>query len=971
MRIAVIGASGYIGSKLATFLEDRGHLVKRYGRGDVESEIEESEVVIFLGGINDRIRCQIASPEVLHEENVAAPIRILERLPKDTLFIYASTLKIIEGGVEADESFEAQEDLLDPYTSSMLARERAIQNNTSLCTRIGLRLGTVIGISEKQRCDLYIAMIKTGFLKGYIPIQHPNCRRAIVGLEDLCNVVHTIATKTPRVSTKRHEIYHVAGFNSSVQKVAANIACATKFPIRYMNTEEGPVGFSSSGQKLRDHYGIEFTETSQTLIQTILSSLGEIIQYKDPNIMFWHCCVCNSEKLTQVLDLGKQCLANSYRDRLEDKLEKYPLQLMRCSECSHMQLSHIVSREELFMDYIYASGTNATIQEYFAWFADFCMMDHGSSDRALKVLEIACNDGSQLDKFRDLGCETYGVDPAANIMAETIAKGHHSHVGFWGKDTFDLPEMDIMIAQNVLAHVDDPRAFMKACAEKMSAKTTLYVQTSQCDLIQNGEFDSIYHEHVSFFTVRSMRTLVEQYGLSLVNVYKTDIHGRSYIFKVAQKDSVITDLEVEEEQIGLYTPSFYYTYHQRVHAKILFLRQQLKALQDAGYTIIGYGAAAKGMTLLGALDLKAHGIQMKYIVDDADLKKNKYTPVDIPVKHSSALREEQGPFCLFLLAWNFKEEILKRVCDMHPFYYVVPFPEPTVFYSDRQLLRLQNRECAYFMKDRPEVNLVTHIFNEELLLPYYIHHYAHMIDHAVVLDYASTDRSREIVYRNAPDQWVVQESRNALFDALDVDEEVIDCERKFEPSSWKMTPTITEYFMCPNMFTALTKHKDAGHHGIMSPLYAPNGKDEIPFEPLYPLAIQRSQIIDPQLFVFNSHGMHRTYMSHNYYGPGRHDICVENVVQDFYYLKFKFTPWPDSLDRQDQMKSKLAQLRNGFGAHHYYSREQIIGEINEKRSMPSFAFDVVSSHDSEKKIETRHLWYNHMFYMGEIKIKYV
>ena len=170
-----------------------------------------------------------------------------------------------------------------------------------------------------------------------------------------------------------------------------------------------------------------------------------------------NCVACGSSNLIPVLDLLQQPLANSYKQSADQQQDKFPLAISHCSKCHHVQLSHAVNSDLMFKDYLYVSGTTKTLRNYFDWFAKFALEYYrGYSGTARNVLDIGCNDGTQLDSFKDLGLYTYGVDPAENLY-ERSSINHYVDCGYFS-DSYDPPvnHFDIINAQNVFAHTSNP-----------------------------------------------------------------------------------------------------------------------------------------------------------------------------------------------------------------------------------------------------------------------------------------------------------------------------------------------------------------------------------------------------------------------------------------------------------------------------------------------------------------------------------
>jgi len=281
------------------------------------------------------------------------------------------------------------------------------------------------------------------------------------------------------------------------------------------------------------------------------------------------CVACGSSDLVPVLDLGKQPLANSYKLNRDDVQEEYPLAINHCAHCFHVQLTHSVAPELMFDDYLYVSGTAKTMHQHFE---DFASLVDDMTPESETVLDIGCNDGTQLDYFKVLGYDTYGVDPARNLY-HLSNKNHMVWCGYFNDDlAFDCisprtkPTFDVITAQNVFAHGPDPLSFLKTASKVMHEDSLLFIQTSQAKMIVNNEFDTIYHEHISFFNTKSMKALCERAGLYLIDVMTMPIHGTSYIFIISKKDlsgNLVNQIIEEEAADGLYDTETYVEYAVR------------------------------------------------------------------------------------------------------------------------------------------------------------------------------------------------------------------------------------------------------------------------------------------------------------------------------------------------------------------------------------------------------------------------
>jgi len=374
------------------------------------------------------------------------------------------------------------------------------------------------------------------------------------------------------------------------------------------------------------------------------------------------CVCCGKSNLSLVLDLNNQPLANSYH-KDDEILEEYPLGLNLCDDCYHLQLTHIVNPDLLFKNYLYCSGTSQTLRDNFEWFSNFVLEEAPVSK---SVLDIACNDGTQLDCFKEKGVGTYGIDPAENLY-ELSSKNHNVKCEYFDSSLYNRT-FDVIIAQNVFAHNSDPKKFLDDCCELMEDDSRLYIQTSQAHMVQNNQFDTVYHEHISFFNINSFNELVKRTNLNLIDVIKTPVHGVSYLFVLSKQDMItpyyirnkhrIQNLIDVERETGLYSKKTYEDYKRNILNIVESFKKVVKHVQGE-YPVIGYGAAAKGNTFLNFADIK-----LDYVIDDNELKQGLYTPgTNIEIKSVELLKEygEDDRILFVPLAWNFYDEIRKRI----------------------------------------------------------------------------------------------------------------------------------------------------------------------------------------------------------------------------------------------------------------------------------------------------------------------
>ena len=277
------------------------------------------------------------------------------------------------------------------------------------------------------------------------------------------------------------------------------------------------------------------------------------------------------------------------------------------------------------------------------------------------MLDIGCNDGTQLNYFKKLEYTTFGIDPAKNIYPIS-SQNHNIICDYFGPHLvygFDV-SLDAITAQNVFAHNPNPIVFLQTCKKLMSSHTKLYIQTSQADMVLNNEFDTIYHEHVNFFNINSMNELAKRAGINLIDVVKTPIHGNSYVFVLSLTEArpyhIQNLIDMEQKLTKLET---YIEWEDGIKSNMSSLKATIEQYRSDGFKIVGYGAAAKGNTLLNYIDTP-----LDLIIDDSPLKQNLYAPGTCsPIKSIESLSNyTTTDRILFIpLAWNFFKEIKHRI----------------------------------------------------------------------------------------------------------------------------------------------------------------------------------------------------------------------------------------------------------------------------------------------------------------------
>jgi len=403
------------------------------------------------------------------------------------------------------------------------------------------------------------------------------------------------------------------------------------------------------------------------------------------------CRGCAGRDLPVVLSLGKMPLANAFLDSPDQFADEpaYDLDLHFCPACSLVQLTEVIHPEALFRNYVYVTGFADTIVEHNRAYAAAVgnQLHLSASDL---VLEIASNDGSLLKCFREMGVRTLGVEPALNIAEaarqagiETVPEFFNSHLAPRLRASYGPAKA--VIGNNVLAHVDDTLDFLTGCAHMLDKGGLVITEFPYLrDFIDRLEYDTIYHEHLCYFSVNSLLRLCDAAGLVIVRIDRSRIHGGSIRMYAGRKEEVggsspeVLELAREERELGLADLARFRQFAADVGKTRAALLELLEKLRRDGKTVAAYGAPAKGNTLLNYCGIDTRRIA--FTVDRNPWKVGKFTPgMHIPVLPVSALLERR-PDYVVILAWNFAEEIMAQQQSFRDAggRFIIPIPVPVI-----------------------------------------------------------------------------------------------------------------------------------------------------------------------------------------------------------------------------------------------------------------------------------------------------
>jgi len=403
------------------------------------------------------------------------------------------------------------------------------------------------------------------------------------------------------------------------------------------------------------------------------------------------CRVCGSSDLLRYLDMGVTPLANSYlrAEQLGTAEPAAELALQICANCGLSQLTRVVDRDLMFRNYLYVSSTTETFREHCAELAATAMRVAGASAGDW-ALDVASNDGLLLSCFRSLGMRVFGVDPARNLAAEATARGIPTIAEYWSPAVargavaqYGRPAT--VTATNVLAHVDDVHEFVQAVELALGPRGIFVVEVPYViDFIERNEFDTAYHEHLSYFAVHPMRELLRAHDLAVFDVeHFPDIHGgtiRVFACRAGEREPSgrVTEALERERAFGIRNSAVYLAFGARVRRNMAELAELVGTLRSQGKRIWAYGASAKGNTLMNFSKMTAEAIPA--VVDDNPKKWGLYTPgahmrIVAPGELAAAKVDD-----LLLLAWNFEREIVRRSRAIgYGGSYIRPVPAVAVF----------------------------------------------------------------------------------------------------------------------------------------------------------------------------------------------------------------------------------------------------------------------------------------------------
>jgi len=403
------------------------------------------------------------------------------------------------------------------------------------------------------------------------------------------------------------------------------------------------------------------------------------------------CRSCGSESLQSILSLGKTPLANALLlpTQLDKPEDSYPLDVVLCRHCSLVQLTEVVPPQILFKDYVYFSSFSDALVRHAEELVNEQITARNLGAGQL-IIEIASNDGYLLQHYRNRGIAVLGIEPSENIaqaareqrQIDTLCEFFSEDLALRLKNKGQAAE--VIHANNVMAHIADVNGFARGLKVLLKQHSVAIIEVPYVkDLIDHVEFDTIYHEHLYYFSLTAIVNLFGRHGLSVTNVQRIPIHGGSLRIFVSHAGEppddkgagAVQTLLREEADWGVHDANFYQQFNAQVASLKESLVTLLRKLRNDNRRIAAYGASAKGSTLLNFFGIGKDLID--FVVDRSSVKQGRYTPgTRLPI-HATTELVEQRPDYVLLLTWNFAEEILQQQHEFRQMggRFIIPIPE--------------------------------------------------------------------------------------------------------------------------------------------------------------------------------------------------------------------------------------------------------------------------------------------------------
>jgi len=399
------------------------------------------------------------------------------------------------------------------------------------------------------------------------------------------------------------------------------------------------------------------------------------------------CRLCQSKNLEVVLSLEPTPLCDAYvlAERLKEVQETYPLDLYLCRDCGYVHLTYVVNPENIYTDYLYVTTSSMGLADHFQLYSKEVLRRLNPISDSL-IIDLGSNDGTLLSFFKKQGMRVLGIEPAREIATKTTNLGVETLPEFFTSELADKIEekygfAKIITINNLFANIDDLDDTVEGVCKLLSPDGVFVMESSYLgDMIKNMVFDFIYHEHLSYFSVKPLLKFLDRFNMELIDVQRVPTKGGSLRYYIQKKggpravSAFVDEMVVYENDHRLDLVETYETFSNEINARKSDLTNMISKLQKEGKTFAGFGGSATTTTLMYHFDLCD---KIEYIVDDNPAKHNTYSPgCHIPVLSSEEIYERK-PGYVIMFAWRYFEPITKkhqRFLDQGG-HFIVPLPE--------------------------------------------------------------------------------------------------------------------------------------------------------------------------------------------------------------------------------------------------------------------------------------------------------